>query len=89
MRSLTEQIRRITREELEPKSLTLLVRESPADRTRFIIKECRTGNRLRHADFQRGRDRSNPTRRELSRKHPETWRADGSPLAPVRELEAP
>ncbi len=38
-----EQIQRITREELEPKGLTLLVRELPAGRTRFLIKEKSDG----------------------------------------------
>jgi hypothetical protein len=38
-----EQIRRITNEELEPKNLTLLVRDLPGGRTRFIVKEKKTG----------------------------------------------
>jgi tRNA(Ser,Leu) C12 N-acetylase TAN1 len=38
----TEQIQRIAREELEPNGLTLLVRELPAGRIRFIIKEAAT-----------------------------------------------
>lgn len=37
-----EQIRRLTREELEPRRLTLLTRELPGGRTRFIIKEKAT-----------------------------------------------
>ena len=38
-----EQIRRITREELEPKGLTLLMRELPGGRARCIIKEQASG----------------------------------------------
>ena len=38
-----EQIRRIAREELQPKDLTLLVRELPAGRTRFLVKKRGTG----------------------------------------------
>ena len=38
-----EQIRRITREELAPGGLTLLVRDLPNGRTRFIFKENATG----------------------------------------------
>ncbi len=38
-----EQIRRVAREELEPKGLTLLARDLPGGRTRFIIKEQATG----------------------------------------------
>ena len=38
-----EQIRRIAREELEPKRLTLLARDLAGGRTRFIIKEQATG----------------------------------------------
>ncbi len=38
-----EQIRRISQEELTPRKLKLLVRELPAGRTRYIIKEQKTG----------------------------------------------
>ncbi len=38
-----EQIRRITREELVPKGLILLVRKLPLGHTQFIIKEKATG----------------------------------------------
>jgi hypothetical protein len=42
-RVFEEQIRRIAREELEPRGLILLVRELPAGRTRFLVKEQDTG----------------------------------------------
>jgi hypothetical protein len=38
-----EQIRRLAREELEPKGLKLLERQIAGGRTRFIIKEQATG----------------------------------------------
>lgn len=38
-----EQMRRLEREELAPKGLTLLVRNLSDNRTRFLIKERRTG----------------------------------------------
>ncbi|MEO8352557.1 MAG: hypothetical protein ABI680_12545 [Chthoniobacteraceae bacterium] len=37
------QIRRLSQEELTPRKLTLLVRELPAGRTRYIIKEQKSG----------------------------------------------
>ena len=46
-----EQIRLITREELEPKGLTLLVRDLRGGRTRFIIKEKATGAVCDMQDF--------------------------------------
>ena len=46
-----EQIRRVRREELEPKGMTLLVRELPDRRTRFLIKEKATGAVFEMMDF--------------------------------------
>ena len=46
-----EQIRRITQEELEPKGLTLLVRDLPGGRTRVLIKEKATGTVCDMLDF--------------------------------------
>lgn len=46
-----EQIRRITREELAPKALTLLVRDLPGGRRRFLFKENATGTVCEMMDF--------------------------------------
>jgi hypothetical protein len=44
-------IQRIAREELEPKGLTLLVRDLPGGRTRFIIKAEATSTVCEMLDF--------------------------------------
>jgi hypothetical protein len=41
--TFNSQISRLVREELEPKSLTLLVRDLPGGRTRFLVKDTDTG----------------------------------------------
>jgi hypothetical protein len=46
-----QQIRRIEREELEPMGLTLLLRDLPDGRTRFLIKERSTGSIREMIDF--------------------------------------
>jgi hypothetical protein len=46
-----EQIRRITREELTPRALTLLVRDLPDGRMRFLFKEDATGRVCEMMDF--------------------------------------
>ena len=46
-----EQIRRITREELEPRGLTLLTRDLTGGRMRYLIKEKSTGLVREMMDF--------------------------------------
>jgi len=46
-----QQVRRVAREELEPKGLALLVRDLPGGRTRFIIKQQETGAVCEMMDF--------------------------------------
>ena len=50
-----QQIRRIEREELEPMGLTLLLRDLPGGRTRFLVKEKSTGSIREMMDFDVGR----------------------------------
>ena len=45
------QIRRLAREELEPKGLTLLVRDLADGRRRFLVKETATGAVCEMLDF--------------------------------------
>jgi hypothetical protein len=46
-----QQMRRVAREELEPKGLTLLVRDLPGGRTRFLFKKHPTGAVCEMMDF--------------------------------------
>ena len=41
-----DQIKRLTKEELEPRGLSVLVRDLPSGTTRFIIKSRETGRAL-------------------------------------------
>ena len=46
-----EQMQRIAREELAPKGVTLLIRDLPGGRTRFLFKENATGTVCEMMDF--------------------------------------
>jgi hypothetical protein len=45
------QMNRLAREELEPKGLSLLVRDLPGGRTRFLVKEMKGGTVCDMLDF--------------------------------------
>lgn len=57
------QIQRLAHEELEPRSLTLLVRDLPNGRTRFLVKETATGMVCDMMEFERD---GSPTTEECS-----------------------